>query len=120
VLFPSTVIVELVNSADFSVDATMYISNEQLIPKALLDSLGQEINRTVSAGDTVQFATDCDDLQAFVLADADLNVIGEIGPDTESEVLRDGDDFNCGDTIRLTFDSDGPINFRVTVEIVQQ
>jgi hypothetical protein len=39
-----------------------------------------------------------------MIDDADLQIVGGIGPETDTRVYRDGDDFNCGDSITFTFD----------------
>jgi hypothetical protein len=45
-------------------------------------------------------------------------VVGEIGPETDTGVLRDGDDFGCGDRITFTFDHSAVIvDFDVTVDV---
>lgn len=100
---PRLVQVQLVNDGDFDVDATIFISDEQDILEDLLISLGTELNFTIPAGETVSFERDCGDLQAIIIDDADLEVIGQVGPETRSDLLRDGSDFSCGDTIVFTF-----------------
>ncbi|MBX3394703.1 MAG: hypothetical protein KF841_05005 [Phycisphaerae bacterium] len=107
--------VEVTNNGDYPVDAVFYISGEQNIPRALLVELGERIAITIEPGQTMPFVRDCDDLQAIVLDDADLRVIGAIGPETSSEVLRDGTDFGCRDTILFTFDHSAVlVDFDVT------
>ncbi|MCH7884473.1 MAG: hypothetical protein IIC01_04415, partial [Planctomycetes bacterium] len=50
--------------------------------------------------------------------DADLLILGDIGPEANSDVLRDGDDFSCGDTIVFTFDHSGIlVDFDVIVSV---
>ncbi len=100
---PSTTTIELVNLGAFQVDVDLFYSDTQEIPEALIQALGEEQNFSLAAGTTERFSRDCDDLQAVIVDDADLRVIGSIGVDTESEILRDGDDFGCGDTITFTF-----------------
>jgi len=69
----------------------------------------------VAAGGVYPLSRNCDDLQAVVIEDADLRIIGGIGPETDSDVLRDGDEFGCGDTVTFTFtSSDLGTNFEVT------
>ncbi|MBN1345685.1 MAG: hypothetical protein JXQ73_23535 [Phycisphaerae bacterium] len=117
-LQPTTVTVRLVNNGDFDVDVVLYISGNQDVAKALLTSLGDKIEYTVGKGETVTFSRDCDDLQAIIVDKADLKVLGGIGPEAESDVLRDGDDFGCGDTITFTFDhSLVVLDFDVTVTV---
>jgi hypothetical protein len=112
-----TVTVRLVNDGDYDVVVEIYISDQQEIPEVLLTTLGTKLEYTVEAGETVTFSRSCDDLQAIIISDADLQVIGGIGPETSSDVLRDGDDFSCGDTIVFTFDHpDVPLDLDLTVE----
>jgi hypothetical protein len=101
-----TVTVALVNnsSLDLDVEVEIYISDQQEIPELLLTELGTKLEYTIEAGETVTFSRSCDDLQAIIVSNADLQVVGDIGPATSSDVLRDGDDFSCGDTIVFTFD----------------
>ena len=100
---PSTITVELVNDADFSVAVTIYIHDDQLVLDSLIDDLGTELNYTVAAGDTTTFSSACDELQAIKIGDADLQVFAGLGPDTSSTTYRDGTHFGCGDTITFTF-----------------
>lgn len=103
-LTPTQTTIELVNAGSFPVEVTLYISDTQEIPEVLLTTLGTEIQRTVPASQTVTIAYECDELQAVIVDDADLQLLGEIGPQTSSDdVLRDGTDFGCGDTIRFSF-----------------
>lgn len=104
-LQPTQTTIQLVNDASFAVEVTIYISDTQEIPRALLTTTGEKIERTVNAGTTVTIVRDCDELQAIVIDDADLQIIVGIGPEADTEVLRDGTDFGCGDTIRFTFSS---------------
>jgi len=113
-----TVTVQLVNDGDLDVEVEIYISDQQEIPELLLTELGTRLEYTVEPGETVTFSRSCDDLQAIIVSSADLQVIGDIGPETSSDVLRDGDDFSCGDTIVFTFDhSLVLIDFDVTVTV---
>lgn len=102
-LQPSTTGVRLVNNGEFAVDVTLYISENQETIEAVLTETGTKLEYTVPAGDSVTFSRDCNELQAIVIENAELLLINEIGPETDSDVLRDGDDFNCGDTIVFTF-----------------
>ena len=115
-LSPSRVTVSLVNNGEFEVQARFFISEDQNTLEALLTELGDELNFTVPAGETTTFTRDCDDLQAIILDDAELRVLGGVGPEADTDVLRDGDDFGCGDTIVFTFDhSDLLLDFDVAV-----
>ncbi|UCE59506.1 MAG: hypothetical protein JSU63_18935 [Phycisphaerales bacterium] len=111
--------VSLVNSSDYDVEVELYISDQQELPEVLLTELGDELQYTISAGQTVSFSRDCDELQAIMIEDADLQVIGGIGPEASTGVLRDGDDFNCGSFITFTFDhSDEILDFDITVRTI--
>ena len=115
---PNTTSVRLVNSGDFAIEVVLYIDDNQEIPRALLTELGTRMELTIAPGDSTTFARDCDELQAIVIDDADLLVIGQVGPEANTDVLRDGDDFRCGDTIVFTFDhSLVLVDFDVSVSV---
>jgi hypothetical protein len=119
-LGPSSTVVRLVNDGTFTVDVTLYISDDQETVEALLVETGTKLEYTVPAGDTATFSRDCEDLQAIVIENAELVVIGELGPEANSEVLRDGSDFDCGDTIVFEFThSDVLVDFDVSSSIQQ-
>ena len=114
-LSPSRVTVSLVNNGGYEVQARFFISEDQNTFEALLTELGTQVDFIVPAGETTMFTRDCDDLQAIILENAELRVLGGIGPEASTDVLRDGDDFGCGDHIVFTFDhSDVLVDFRVT------
>lgn len=118
VIQPSTTTILLVNNSDFPVEVTLYYDNEQEIPEALLTEIGTEIQQTVGVGETFTINRDCDDLQAVIIDDAELSIIGEVGPGASTGVYRDGDDFNCGDTLTFTFDHTAVIvDFDISVSI---
>ena len=110
-LFSNAVTVTLVNESGSRVDVELFLSDEQDIPRALLlevdkdlvDRLGERVDVRLSPGGRSSFFRSCDDLQAIVVGDADLNLLGGLGPDASSAVLRDGDDFGCGDKIQFIF-----------------
>lgn len=99
----NTTTVVLDNQATFPVDVVMYIGGDQNVLRDILTAVGEEITVTVAPGATRTIRRDCDDLQAVVIDNAKLQVIGGIGPEEDTQVLRDGSDFGCGDTIRFTF-----------------
>ncbi len=101
---PDQVTVRLVNDADFDVEVDLFISDEQDVPRAVLTELGTPLQYTIAPGETVTFSRRCDDLQALVIDRAKLVVLGQIGPEADTDVLRDGTNYHCGDTIVLTFD----------------
>ena len=115
ILGPTSVTVLLVNTGDFDVSVELYISDEQDVPSFLITERGDRLDFLVPAGDTVSFAQSCDDMQVIVIEDADLLVLGGAGPEANSDVLRDHDDFSCGDVITFTFaHSDAILDFDVT------
>lgn len=115
---PTTVNVSFVNtSADYTVQVDYYYSDQDDIPRDLLTSdLGERRNFTVPAGETFTFPLLCDDAQAMVVDDSDLLIVGGAGPEDNTDVLYDGEDFHCGDTITFTFShSDLLLDFEVRV-----
>ena len=115
-LQPNLVTVELVNNGAFPVDGTLFYDDDQDTIEALLSETGTERSFTVVAGARSSFSLSCEDLQAIIIDDADLQIVGSIGPDASTDVLRDGTDFRCGDTIVFTFDhSDLIVDFDITV-----
>jgi hypothetical protein len=116
ILSANGVTVELVNNADFDVEAKMFYHDDQDVIESLLEVVGTEVNLTVQPGQSTTFSRDCDDFQAFFVENAELRVIAAIGPEANTGVLRDGDEFSCGDTIVLTFDhSNALLDFDVAV-----
>jgi hypothetical protein len=101
---PNQVKVVMTNNADFRVNVEIFIHDQQEIPKAILIEIGQHSEFSLAPGETTSFSRDCEDLQAIVIDNAELMIVGQIGPEAETDVLRDGDDFGCGDTIDFTFD----------------
>ena len=99
---PTTTTVQLVNDGNFPVEVTMYVGGSQYTTKELLRIAGEEIERTVPARQTVTITRDCEDLEAVFIDNAKVSIAG-VGPEDESDLLRDGTDFGCGDTIRFTF-----------------
>ncbi|MGB2986057.1 MAG: hypothetical protein WBE26_09250 [Phycisphaerae bacterium] len=103
ILLPSTVMVSLVNeSPDYDVEVTLFYHDEDDIPEIVLTEIGTERNYTIKPGETVSFTRDCDDLQAIIIEDAELQT-GLFRPDTHSGVLRIDENFECGQEIVFTF-----------------
>lgn len=118
ILQPRIVQVHLVNRGDFAVDILLYYHEEQLIPKELLTEIGTRLEFTIAAGQEARFSRNCEALQAVVVDNADLRIIGQIGPKTDTDILRDGNDFRCGDTVVITFDhSSVLVDFHATVDV---
>jgi hypothetical protein len=102
-LRPASVVIELTNEGTFDVQADLYVSDVDDIPRALLVETESRIRRTISPGSTVTIVRPCADVQAMVIDNAELRVAGGIGPEADSDVLYDGTDFDCGDTVRFRF-----------------
>ncbi len=115
IILPGQVTITLDNRGDYDVDATIYYDNDEDIPLFLLTRSGTRVEFTVDEDDTVTFFRDCDRVGAIVVSDARLRVLSGIGPRASSDVLRQGDDFECGDRIIFTFDhSNALLDFRVS------
>lgn len=95
--------VELRNDGEFPVEVILFYDDDQETLDGVIQETGTQRDIVVAAGTTESFSRPCDDLQAIIIDDADLRVIGQVGPETSSDLLRDGDDFGCGDTIVFTF-----------------
>lgn len=110
--------VVLANDSDFDVEIVLFYDEDQNILELLLTHIGEEMRLTIGAGEQSAFSRDCDDLQAIIIDDADLLVIGQLGPEVKTDVLRDGNEFGCGDTITFTFEhSDAIFDFSIAVNI---
>lgn len=117
-LGPRQTTVRFVNNGDFAVEGKIIIGDDQETTEDLLQATGTEISFSVDAGGTMSLSRDCDELQALLLDDANLQVIGGAGPDARYQLLRDGTDFNCGDRITYTFDHSAIVtDFDVAVTI---
>ena len=119
ILLPSTVTITLVNeSADFNVEGTIVYDDSDFFLRADLTALGTDLQFNLEPGESFSFPPfDCGDVEALILDDADLRIVGSVGPDTESDLLRMGDDFECGDEIVFTFTHSNLIlDFDVAVE----
>jgi hypothetical protein len=103
---PSVTSVRLVNNTSANVEGTLYFSGEQDIPEDLLttDLLATEVEFEIAAGASRVIRTEsCEDLQAVIIDKAELLLLPGLSPDTGSDVLRDGEDFHCGDEVVFTF-----------------
>ncbi len=117
---PDVTEVELQNDGDHVVDVVLYYGGQQDAPRDILTAAGNELQFSLQPGETQSFTRDCDDLQAIVIDDADLRVIGQVGPETDSDVLRDGEAFGCGDVIVFRFDhTDVLVDFDVETSVRQ-
>jgi hypothetical protein len=98
------VFVKLINDGAYPVEVELRISGNQYELQGVLEEFGDELNYTVDPGETVTFSESCDDLQAIMIANAELSLAGDLGPSNKTGILRDGGEFGCGDTIIYTFD----------------
>lgn len=118
ILNPAQTTIRLVNNGDFDVDLVVYYDEDQNVIEDLIDDVGTRVELTLAPGETRDIRRSCDDLQAVKVVDADLRVVGQIGPETSSDILRDGDDFGCRDTITFTFDhSAALVDFDVSTAV---
>lgn len=104
-LGPSQTSVSLVNSTNDPIEIKLFYHDDQnVLTQDLLKTFGEERDFTIQAGQTQTFSIDCDQLQSIFIDDAKLNVLSlPVGPSTDTEIYRDGSDFNCGDTLTFTF-----------------
>ncbi len=101
---PSTE-VTLINNASSTVDATVFYHDDQNVLETLIDDVGARLDFTdIEPGGRRTFSRPCEDLQA-IQVEADLELVGSLGPSETSEVFRDGTDFGCGDQLTFTFTS---------------
>lgn len=115
-LQPNLVTVELVNNSDFAVEGTLFYDDDQDTIEEILVETGNERTFILAAGGRSSFSVNCDDLQAIIIDNASLQIVGDVGPEANTDVLRDGDDYSCGGTIVFTFDHSSEIlDFDVTV-----
>ena len=83
-LRPRETTIVLANASDFDVEIVLFYDEDQNILELLLTEIGEEMRLTIGAGEQITFSRDCDDLQAIIIDDADLLLIGQLGP----EVIR--------------------------------
>ncbi len=115
---PNLVTVELVNNSDFAVEGELFYGDEDDTIADVLEATGTKRLFAIAAGGQSTFSVNCNDLRAIMIGDADLQIIGGVGPETSTGVLRDGNDFGCGDRIIFTFDhSDLILDFDVTTSV---
>lgn len=110
---PTDDTVQLINNSDSTARVTVYFSDQQDIPEDLLTSTGGRTEVDVPPGGTTPITKSCDDLQA-IQVHVQLLVVGDLGPDTDSTVYRDGTDFHCGDNLQFTITTpDVPVSVSV-------
>lgn len=104
-LFPRNVSVELRNDTPGTVTVRLFYGRDSLNSRTLLRLSGNELNFTIPSGETRSFSRSCDDLQAIYIDNASLNLIGSIGPETDTRLYSEGSDFGCRDQITFRFTS---------------
>lgn len=117
-LAPRDTTVRLINDGDARVTAQLYYIDQQDTPRDLLTAVGVHMEIVLEPGESRTIRRDCDKIQAIVIDDAKLSVVGDVGPTASSDVLRDGGAFDCGDTITFTFDHSAVlVDFDVSVAV---
>lgn len=115
IFLPTTITVELVNnSPDFAVNVDLFVSDEDISSKSILTTVGDELNFVVEPGETTRFTRQCDDLRSITIDDAELDVLVGLGPEDDTGVFNEGDDFDCGSRIQFIFShTDALIDFAI-------
>ncbi len=105
IISPRRTTVRLENNSDtFDVHVVLYYGDDQNVLEAVLRNVGTRREFTLPPRDVQQFSVNCDSLQAIMIDNAQLQVVGSIGPEDSTGVYRDGSDFNCRDTLVFSFD----------------
>ncbi len=118
VLPPNRVTVQMVNNSDFAVEGELFYDDEDDTIEEILEETGTRRQFAIPAGGQNSFSGNCDDIRALIIADADLLIIGGVGPEASTGVLREGDDFDCGDLLIFTFDhSEAILDFDVSTSV---
>ena len=116
-LFGPGIVVTLVNNADDDVRVTIAYSSNPSISESDLRDSGTEIEITVPDGESRTFRRNCLDMRAVMVKSAQLEVIGDVGPITDSEVIREGQGspmLVCQGFLTFTFQSSNPLDLDVT------
>lgn len=117
VLTPNRTGVVLDNRGDYPVDVVLYYGDAQETPKDAVRLFGHKREFHLEAGGKGSFSLPCDELQVVFIDEADLRIVGSIGPESDTSVLRDGSDFNCGNTITFTFDHPRPVPTDLSITV---
>jgi hypothetical protein len=115
-LRPDNFTVIFVNeSPDHDVDLTLASAEDEDTPEDLIELLGDERSYSVGPEASITRQFSCDSVGALMVENAELQS-PILQPDTQSEVLRRGEDFECGGTIVFTFThSAALVDFDVSV-----
>ncbi len=98
--------VVLDNRTPFPVDVELFYDDEQNIPEDLIDDTGARLTFTLAPGEVSSFSRPCEDLQAVIIADADMRILPTVSPEANTRLYHEPDDFGCGDTLTFTFTAD--------------
>lgn len=101
----SNVTISFVNgSSDFDLQINYFYSDDKNINQdvLVLPVINEEGNETIMPGSTFTFSDSCDNLQAFIVNDAELQAALS-SPNRSTGVLRIDSDFSCGDRVVFTF-----------------
>lgn len=98
------VVVRLVNNTDYDIDVIVYYDDDPDISESNLTDNGTRLEYTIEPDQWASFRRGCDRIGAVIIDRATMRVLGGFGPTTRSEVLRDGDEFDCRRTIIFTFE----------------
>lgn len=121
-LTPRSVTLRLVNETEFAVQPSVFVSNlDNFIIEGLTESLLTLGTNAQNFADlppgevrTRDFA--CDDFKAVIDQDATLKTGMGNEPNDSTRILIDGTDFNCGDTVVITY-SGGLLNFDARISV---
>ena len=113
ILNPTTVNLRLVNDTDFQVDPEVFVSSTSFLAEGFVlpvvseELLTTGINRQsfdkLGSGETVSSSYDCDDIQAVMAKDAELQTGLLLSPEADSELFRMDQEFECGDTVTIQY-----------------
>ncbi len=109
---PQTVTLLLVNQTEFPVKPSVFVSDlndiifEGLTESFLTTSDNEQDFPNVDPGATVSYIYDCDDFKAVMAQEAELLVAPGISPENDTHIFIDDTDFDCGDTVTITFSGD--------------
>lgn len=95
-------VVAFVNDTVFPIQVVAIYSDESLLSEELLNEFGQRVELEIGPGETRTFSRPCRNFEAL-LVEGELDVLGNIGPEESTGVLRNGQDFDCKDVLVFRF-----------------
>lgn len=112
------VTVTLINdSTEFAVRVTVAFDDDVVF--LAIFGRGDERTFLIEPGESVSFWEKCDDIRIVSVDDADLLIPDRANEGTDSPLLNEGLDYECGDEIRFRFDHSARIDdFDVSVRIL--